>query len=211
VNATADRSVADDVAGECHHAENVDGSLYRRCHRARPWAPAISIPRSRSPANGKAVFTIVANVGASATGDLVSSATVAAASGETNTANNTATDTDRFVPKSIAVADDAGWSSTSRGAAGESRPRGGRSIDAQAFAFEPDFKTGVRTVPSAISTLNGKDGTGRRSQLWPRRPTRGLPAERRFGRHGDARQGRPLQPAALRVRQYDRGLNVVVG
>ena len=64
------------------------------------------------PANGKAVFTIVANVGSAATGDLVSLATVAAASGETNTANNSATDTDRFVPRSIAVADDAGWSST---------------------------------------------------------------------------------------------------
>jgi uncharacterized repeat protein (TIGR01451 family) len=73
------------------------------------------------PANGKAVFTIIANVGSSATGDLVSSATVAAASGETNTANNSATDTNRFVPNSIAVADDAGWSSSVAGAAGESR------------------------------------------------------------------------------------------
>ena len=99
--------------------------------------------------NGKAVFTIVANVGASATGDLVSSATVAAASGETNTANNTATDTDRFVPKSIAVADDAGWSSSSL--VRLVNPATGEMI-AQKFAFEPDFKTGVRT---ALGDLNG--------------------------------------------------------
>jgi uncharacterized repeat protein (TIGR01451 family) len=101
------------------------------------------------PANGKAVFTIIANVGASATGDLVSSASVAAASGEANTANNSATDTDRFVPNSIAVADDAGWSSTSL--VRLVNPATGAMI-AQAFAFEPDFKTGVRT---ALGDLNG--------------------------------------------------------
>ena len=101
------------------------------------------------PANGKAVFTIIANVGTAATGDLVSSASVAAASGETNTANNSATDTDRFVPKSIAVADDAGWSSTSL--VRLVTPATGAMI-AQAFAFEPDFKTGVRT---ALGDLNG--------------------------------------------------------
>jgi uncharacterized repeat protein (TIGR01451 family) len=101
------------------------------------------------PANGKAVFTIIANVGTAATGDLVSSASVAAASGETNTANNSATDTDRFVPKSIAVADDAGWSSTSL--VRLVNPATGAMI-AQAFAFEPDFKTGVRT---ALGDLNG--------------------------------------------------------
>jgi uncharacterized repeat protein (TIGR01451 family) len=101
------------------------------------------------PANGKAVFTIVANVGSAATGDLVSSATVAAASGETNTANNTATDTDRFVPGSIAVADDTGWSSTSL--VRLVNPSTGAMI-AQAFAFEPNFRTGVRT---ALGDLNG--------------------------------------------------------
>jgi predicted membrane protein len=101
------------------------------------------------PANGKAVFTIIANVGTAATGDLVSSATVAAASGEANTADNSATDTDRFVPNSIAVADDAGWSSTSL--VRLVNPATGAMI-AQAFAFEPDFKTGVRT---ALGDLNG--------------------------------------------------------
>jgi len=95
------------------------------------------------------VFTIVADVGASATGNLVSSATVATATGETNVANNTASDTDRFVPKSIAVADDAGWSSTSL--VRLVTPTTGALV-AQAFAFEADFRTGVR---AALGDLNG--------------------------------------------------------
>lgn len=157
------------------------------------------------PANGKAVFTIIANVGAAATGDLVSSASVAPASGETNTANNSATDTDRFVPNSIAVADDAGWSSTSL--VRLVNPATGTLI-AQAFAFEPDFKTGVRT---ALGDLNG-DGKNE------------LVAVPNYGRVGelvvfqqnvasdgtvtlvkDARYN--LQPFGS---SYTRGLNVVV-
>ena len=157
------------------------------------------------PANGKAVFTIVANVGSAATGDLVSSATVAAASGETNTANNSATDTDRFVPKSIAVADDAGWSSSSLVRLVD--PSTGEMI-AQAFAFEPDFKTGVRT---ALGDLNA-DGKNE------------LVAVPNYGRVGQivvftqnvASNGTVtlvkdasyhLQPFGA---DYDRGLNVVV-
>lgn len=100
-------------------------------------------------ANGKAVFTIIANVGAAATGDLVSSATVATASGETNTGNNTASDTNRFVPTSLVVTDDAGWSSTSL--VRLVNPSTG-AIVAQASAFEPDFKTGVR---AALADLDG--------------------------------------------------------
>jgi len=157
------------------------------------------------PANGKAVFTIVANVGADATGDLVSTATVDAVSGETNTANNSATDTDKFVPRSIAVADDASWSSTSL--VRLVNPATGSMI-AQAFAFEPDFKTGVRT---ALGDLNG-DGKVE------------MVAVPNYGRVGeivvfqqvvagdgtvtlvkDARYN--LQPFGP---QYDRGLNVVV-
>ena len=157
------------------------------------------------PASGKAVFTIIANVGASATGDLVSSASVAAASGETNTANNSATDINRFVPNSIAVADDAGWSSTSL--VRLMNPATGTLI-AQAFAFEPDFKTGVRT---ALGDLNG-DGKVE------------MVAVPNFGRVGeiavfqqnvasdgtvtlvkDARYN--LQPFG---QQYSRGLNLVL-
>jgi uncharacterized repeat protein (TIGR01451 family) len=158
------------------------------------------------PANGKAVFTIIADVGASATGDLVSSATVAAASGETNTANNSATDTDRFVPKSIAVADDAGWSSTSL--VRLVNPATGALI-AQQFAFEPDFRTGVRT---ALGDLNG-DGKvellavsnyGRTAEL--------VVFQQNVASDGmvtlvkDARYS--LQPFGA---AYDRGLNIVVG
>lgn len=157
------------------------------------------------PANGKAVFTIIANVGASATGDLVSSASVAPASGETNTANNSATDTNRFVPNSIAVADDAGWSSSSL--VRLVNPATGALI-AQAFAFEPDFKTGVRTA------LGDLDGDGKNE----------LVAVPNFGRVGeiavfqqnvasngtvtlvkDARYN--LQPFGA---AYNRGLNLVV-
>jgi len=158
------------------------------------------------PVNGKAVFTIVANVGSAATGDLVSSATVTA-SGDTNTANNSATDTDRFVPTSIAVADDAGWSSTSLVRLVD--PATGRKVvDAQAFAFELDFKTGVRTA------LGDLDGDGKNE----------LVAVPNYGRVGeivvfqqlvagdgtvtlvkDARYS--LQPFGP---HYDRGLNLVV-
>ena len=51
-------------------------------------------------AGGKGTFTVVCDIAASATGSLVSSASVALAD-EVNTANNSASDTDRFVPKSI--------------------------------------------------------------------------------------------------------------
>jgi uncharacterized repeat protein (TIGR01451 family) len=158
------------------------------------------------PANGKAVFTIIANVGASATGDLVSSATVAAASGETNTADNSATDTDRFVPKSIAVADDAGWSSTSL--VRLVNPATGSMI-AQAFAFEPDFKTGVRT---ALGDLNG-DGKVEMVAV----PDYGRTGELAVFQQNVASDGTvtlvkdarySLQPFGA---AYDRGLNVAVG
>ena len=160
------------------------------------------------PANGKAVFTIVADVGASATGDLVSSATVGAASGETNTANNSATDTDRFVPRSIAVADDAGWSSTSLVALVD--PTTGRTVvDAQAFAFEPDFRTGVRT---ALGDLNG-DGKVELVAV----PKHGRVGQLAVFQQNVASDGTvtlvkdtrySLQPFGTR---YDRGLNVAVG
>ena len=157
------------------------------------------------PANGKAVFTIVANVGSAATGALVSSATVGPASGEINTANNSATDTDLFVPKSIAVADDTGWSSTSL--VRLVNPSTGAMI-AQAFAFEPDFRTGVRT---ALGDLNG-DGKNE------------LVAVPNYGRVGEIVVFRQVvagdgtvtlvKDASYNLKpfgpQYDRGLNLVV-
>ena len=157
------------------------------------------------PANGKAVFTIIANVGTAATGDLVSSASVAPASDETNTSNNSATDTDRFVPNSIAVADDAGWSSTSL--VRLVNPATGALI-AQAFAFEPDFKTGVRTA------LGDLDGDGKNELL----------AVPNFGRVGElvvfqqnvASDGTVTLVKDVRYNlqpfgeAYKRGLNLVV-
>ena len=159
------------------------------------------------PANGKAVFTIVANVGSAATGDLVSSATVAVASGETNTANNSATDTDRFVPKSIAVADDTGWSSTSLVRLVD--PTTGRLVvDAQAFAFEPNFRTGVRT---ALGDLNG-DGKNELIAV----PNYGRVAEIAVFQQVVAGDGKVtlFKDARYNLKpfgpQYDRGLNLVV-
>jgi len=53
-------------------------------------------------AGGKATFTIFASISDAATGELVSTASVALA-GEANTANNSASDIDQFVPRSINV------------------------------------------------------------------------------------------------------------
>ena len=157
-------------------------------------------------ANGKAVFTIVTTVGAAATGDLVSSASVTAASGETNTANNSATDTNRFVPKSIAVADDAGWSSTSLVRLVDSATG---AMVAQEFAFEPNFRTGVRT---ALGDLNG-DG---KFELFAAsnhgRVAEVVVFQQNVASNGtvtlvkDARYSlKPFGPG------YDRGLNLAVG
>ena len=53
-------------------------------------------------AGGKATFTILSNISAAATGDLVSTASVALA-GDANTANNSAADIDQFVPNKIVL------------------------------------------------------------------------------------------------------------
>lgn len=158
------------------------------------------------PASGKAVFTIFANVGPTATGNLVSSATVAVASGETNTANNTATDTNRIVPRSIVVTDDAAWSSTSL--VRLVNPTTGAMI-AQAFAFDPEFKTGVK---AALADLNG-DGKNE------------LVAVPNYGRVGELvvfQQAVAGDGTVTLVKDdrynlkpfgagYDRGLNLAVG
>lgn len=158
------------------------------------------------PANAKAVFTIVASVGGSATGDLVSSATIAAAGGETNTANNTATDTDRLVPRSIVVSNDAGAASSSL--VRLVNPNSGAAI-AQAYAFEAGFKTGVQT---AVGDLDGDGkfevvavpGYGRAAELAVFRQDVGVGGGVTLVR--DSRYS--LRPFGS---GYDRGLNVVVG
>ena len=101
------------------------------------------------PANAKAVFTIVCGVGASATGDLVSSATVTAVAGETVTANNTDTDTDTFVPRSIAVGQAAGWGGSS--VVRLVNPTTGATI-AETQAFPTNSRTGTAV---AVGDLDG--------------------------------------------------------
>lgn len=158
------------------------------------------------PASGKAVFTIVASVGAAATGDLVSSATVSTVEGETDTANNTASDTDRFVPRSLAVADDAGWSSTSL--VRLVNPSTGAMV-AQAFAFEPDLRTGVRTAVGDLDA-DGKNEVVAVSSYG--RTAEVVVLQQNVASDGtitlvkDARY--TLQPFG---RSYDRGLGLVVG
>ena len=102
------------------------------------------------PQGGSATFTIVATIGAAATGNLVSTATVDL-DGNANTTGDrtTVTDTDTFVPKSIAVSDDAGWTSTSLVRLVNATTGG---TLASAYAFEAGFKTGVR---SAMGDLDG--------------------------------------------------------
>jgi len=158
------------------------------------------------PVGGKAVFTIAAAVGAAATGPLVSSAAVAAAAGEVNLSDNNATDTDRFVPASIAVSDVAGWSSTSL--VRLTNPATGALV-AQAFAFEPDFKTGVRTA------LGDLDGDGKVEVVAV--PDYGRAGEIRVFRQDVAADGGVTLRRDSRYdvlpfgRQYTDGLNVAVG
>jgi hypothetical protein len=93
-------------------------------------------------AGGKVTFDVVATIGASATGTLTSTATATLA-GETNTANNTATDTNQLVPKSLVLTDDAGWDSSSVA----------RVVDPVSGAervrfqvYEPGYRGGVRSA-----------------------------------------------------------------
>jgi uncharacterized repeat protein (TIGR01451 family) len=94
------------------------------------------------PVGGSATFTIHSVIGTSAAGSLVSTASVAA-TGDTNAANDTASNTMQFVPRSIVVTDDPGWNSTSL--VRLVGPTNGALV-AQAFAFEPEFKPGVRAT-----------------------------------------------------------------
>ncbi len=120
------------------------------------------------PAGGKATFTVVSTISPTASGSLVSSASVSLA-GETATANNSATDTNQFAPKLIAVTDHIGMSATS--AVRLVNPATG-AVDEQFFAFEPSYNGGVQAV------LGDFEGSGR--QLVAVAPGRWLPGEVRF-------------------------------
>lgn len=92
------------------------------------------------PAGGKVVFQISGTVKADATGDLVSTANVAVVAG----ASNSRSDVDRFVPRSIVVADGPGFSGSSRVQLVD--PTTGTAITPSVSAFGPDLKTGVRAA-----------------------------------------------------------------
>ena len=95
-------------------------------------------------AGGTATFTIIATVGAAATGNLVSRAQVVLGD-----VTRSATDTDTFVPQSAVVTSAAGWTSDSLVQLVD--PATGSTLE-QAFAFEPGLKTGVN---AAMGDLDG--------------------------------------------------------
>ena len=103
------------------------------------------------PAGGIATFTVVSTIGPAATGPLTSTASVSVA-GDTNTANNAASETLQFVARPLVVADDGGAASTSAV----------RVVDpvtgverARFFAYEPGFRGGVQTVLADVDA-NGR-------------------------------------------------------
>lgn len=110
---------------------------------------ALSVAKGAS-----ATFTIFATVGGSATGNLVSTATVDLDGNASTTEDRTTvTDTDTFVPRSVVVTDDAGWTSTSL--VRLVSPTDG-SVLASAYAFETGLRTGVQAVSGDLDA-DGKD------------------------------------------------------
>lgn len=103
------------------------------------------------PSGASVTFSVIAQLAADKTGALVTTASVSGG-GDTTPANNAATSTLKFVPKSIAVTDDIGWSSTSK--VRLVVPATGVEI-ASVNAFEAGFKGGVRTG------LGDLDGDGK--------------------------------------------------
>lgn len=99
-------------------------------------------------AGGKATFTVVGTISPTASGSLASTASVSLA-GETNTANNSANDTDQFTPKLIAVTDHIGLSATPLVRLVD--PVSGQVVN-QFSAFEPGYNGGVQAV---LGDFNG--------------------------------------------------------
>lgn len=152
-------------------------------------------------AGRSATFTIIATVGGSATGNLVSKAEVTLGG-----VTKSATDTDTFVPQSAVVTSDAGWASDSLvrlvdPATGATR--------AEAFAFEPGLKTGVNAA------MGDLDGDGRAEIICT--PGRGRLGEvvvfrQDMNDSGDVRLVRdPSFGSPVPFAGWRRGLEVVAG
>ena len=160
------------------------------------------------PVGAKATFTLLSQIGADATGPLASSASVTLED-DSNAANNTATDTDqfrpRFVPRPLIVGNDVSQVSTSLVRLVD--PTTGQGI-AEAFAFAPNLKTGVR---SALGDLDG-DGLSEVVSV----TNYGSVAELSVLRQNVAGDGTVtlLKDSRYSLRPfgnaYDRGLNVAV-
>ncbi len=103
------------------------------------------------PSGGTATFTVVARIGANATGTLTSTASVVAA-GDPNASNDTATDTLQFVARPTVLTDDIGAASTSTVRLVDSAT----GAEQRRFsAYEPTFRGGVQAVLADV------DGDGR--------------------------------------------------
>ena len=94
------------------------------------------------PAGRTATYTVVATIGATATGPLTSTVTVGGA-GDANAANNVGSETLQFLPRPVVVADASGVAGTAAvrvldAATGAERRR--------FFAYEASFRGGVQTV-----------------------------------------------------------------
>lgn len=94
------------------------------------------------PVGGSATFTIRSSISPTATGSLTSTAAVSLA-GDASAANDTAGKTLLFAPRAAVVTDGQDWAGA--GAVRLVNPATGATL-AQAFAYEPDFKTGVRAA-----------------------------------------------------------------
>lgn len=100
------------------------------------------------PSGASVTFSVTAQIAADETGELVTTASVSGGS-DTTPANNSASVTLKYVPASIAVTDDTGWSSTPL--LRLVNPSTGAAI-ASTMVFESNFKGGMQT---AVGDLNG--------------------------------------------------------
>lgn len=157
------------------------------------------------PVGASATFTIRSSISPTATGGLTSTAAVSLA-GDASATNDAASKTLLFAPRAMVVTDGPDWAGN--GAVRLVNPATGATL-AQAFAFEPDFKTGVRAA------LGDLDNDGKLEVAVV--PNYGRTAELVVFRQNVAADGSVtlvkdprynLQPFGA---GYSGGLNVVIG